>query len=154
MLALCILAVALLSGCLGIKAPPVSRPVIPAVYVDYQRTGGIAGLNDRLVIFDNGAGLVSGRNINKEITLNQSELDAISRNFNTARFPSLEPSYTSRGGGADLIQYTITFGNKTVTTEDSAIPPRLQPVIDELNQVLRRGLASEPATGFPGNLTP
>ena len=46
------------SGCIGAKTPPVSKPPAPAVFVDYYRTGGIAGLDDRLVIFDNGAAVV------------------------------------------------------------------------------------------------
>ena len=41
-----IVALILVSGCLGSKTPPVSRPPAPAVLVDYYRTGGFAGFND------------------------------------------------------------------------------------------------------------
>ena len=148
-----LLAGVLLSGCLAIKAPPVSRSTAPAVLVDYQRTGGITGLNDRLVIFDNGAGLISSRNVNTEITVNTTELELMNGIFGQAGYPTLEPGYTSGHGGAALIQYTITYGNKTVKTEDSAIPSRLQPVIDELNTILRQGLEGKESPSMPVNLT-
>ena len=86
------------------KTPPVSRPAAPALFVDYQRSGGIAGVNDRLVIFDNGVTLVSSRTTSREILLNQSDLDRISAVFDAAQFPMLEGNYTSRHGGADLMQ--------------------------------------------------
>ena len=90
----------MLTGCLGMKTPPVPRPEAPALFVDYQRTGGIAGVNDRLVIFDNGIALVSSRTTSREFTLNRSELESISAVFEEAQFPTLEGNYTSRRGGA------------------------------------------------------
>jgi|GEM_PF-3664422 len=55
----------------------------------------------------------------------------------------LEGNYTARPSGADLIHYSITYRRKTVNAEDSAIPPSLQTVIDELNRVIRTGGALE-----------
>jgi len=124
------------SGCLWVKTPAVSQTAPPSVFVDYHRTGGIAGLGDRLVLFDNGAGIISGRTRNTEITLNQTDLDRISTLFDRAQFSILEGNYTSRHSGADLIQYSISYHGKTVKTEDSATPPALQPVIDELNRIV------------------
>jgi hypothetical protein len=137
--AMLIVAVLMLTGCLGIKTPLVSRPIAPALFVDFQRTGGIAGVNDRLVIFDNGVTLVSSGTSSREILLNQSDLERISAVFDAAQFPMLEGNYTSRRG-ADLMQYSITYQGRTVNTEDTAIPPSLAPVIEEMNRVLRNGL--------------
>jgi hypothetical protein len=148
-----ILATLLISGCLGIKAPLVSRPEAPAILIDYQRTGGIANLNDRLVIFTNGAGLISGKNVNREISFNQSDLKRIDELFSNAHFSQFEPSYTSRRGGADLIKYTLSYNNMTVTTEDAAIPPELQPVVDAMNQIMTDKIAHEQTVQFPGNIT-
>lgn len=130
------LALLVVSGCLGSKTPPVSKPPAPAVLVDYYRSGGFAGFNDRLVIFDNGVAVISGRNVNYEIELNQSVIDRINDIFNESQFSMLEGNYSARHGSADLIKYTISYHSKTVIAEDSAIPPTLQPVIDELNRVL------------------
>jgi hypothetical protein len=135
-----VIAALMLTGCLGVKAPVVSRPAAPALFVDYQRTGGIAGVNDRLVIFDNGITLVSSRSTSREILLNQSNLEQISAVFDTAEFPLLEGNYTSRHGGADLKQYSITYQGRTVNTEDTAIPPSLEPVIMDMNLILSAGL--------------
>nr|WP_320162676.1 protealysin inhibitor emfourin [uncultured Methanoregula sp.] len=134
------------SGCLWVKTPVVSQTAPPSIFVDYHRTGGIAGLGDRLVLFDNGAGIISGRTRNTEITLNQTDLDRISTLFDQAQFSMLEGNYTSRHGSADLIQYSISYHGKTVKTEDSATPPALQPVIDELNRIVSQ---SERASLIP-----
>jgi hypothetical protein len=148
-----ILTTVLIGGCLGIKAPQVSRPEAPAILIDYQRTGGIANLNDRLVIFTNGAGLISGKNVNREISFNQTDLKRIDELFLNAHFSQFEPSYTSRRGGADLIKYTLSYNNMTVSTEDTAIPPQLQPLIDAMNQIIGNNITQEPAVQFLGNIT-
>ena len=127
----------MISGCLGSRTPPVSRPPVPSVLVDYYRTGGIAGLQDRLVIFDNGVAIVSSRTTNQEIELNQTDITRIIQLFDQGRFSALEGNYSGRHGSADLIKYTITYNNKTVSAEDTAIPPSIQPVIDELNGIIR-----------------
>ncbi|WP_321504835.1 hypothetical protein [uncultured Methanoregula sp.] len=141
-----LLAVLVCSGCLGVKTSPVTETAAPAVLVDYQRTGGTAGLDDRLVLFDNGEGIVSSKTKNTIIMLNQSDLDHISAVFGETQFSMLEGNYTSRRGGADFIQYRISYHGKIVKTEDSATPPSLQLVIDELNRILSRGLSTDPVS--------
>ncbi|MDO9325907.1 MAG: hypothetical protein Q7T80_13240, partial [Methanoregula sp.] len=139
-----ILFVALaLSGCLGIKTPSVSRPIAPAVVVDYQRAGGIAGLDDRLVIFDNGVAVISRKTISTEIVLNQSDLDRITKIFNDAQYSMLEGNYSARRGTADYFRYTINYHSKKVIAEDSAIPPSLQPVIDEMTRIVNLANSGE-----------
>lgn len=134
-----------MTGCLGMKTLPVPRTPAPSLIVDYQRTGGIAGVSDRLVIFDNGVGLVSSRKLSREILLNQSDLDRISGIFDDTKFFGLEGNYTSRRGGADLMQYSISYRGRTVNTEDTAIPPAMEPVVMELNRILDDGLKSRQA---------
>ena len=125
------------AGCLGVKTPPVSRPAAPAVFLDYYRTGGITGIDDRLVIFDNGAAVVATKAGSREIVLNSSEMNKISDLFSAAQFSMLQNNYPAPRGGADLIQYSVSYQGKTVTTEDSAIPPSLDPVLVELNRIVR-----------------
>jgi hypothetical protein len=109
--------------------------------VDYQRSGGIAGVNDRLVVFDNGVALVSSRITSREIQLNQSELEQISHVFEAARFTALEGNYTSPRGGADFMQYSISYKGKTINTEDTAIPPAMEPVIEAMNRIMSNGMS-------------
>jgi len=131
-----ILAVVAISGCLGVKTPPVSRPATPAIFVDYHRTGGIAGVDDRLVIFDNGVAVISRKTASMEITLNQTDLDRITGIFNEAQFFQFAGNYTARHGSADYFRYIISYHSKTVNADESAVPPSLQPVIDEMNRIL------------------
>jgi len=84
------------------------------VLVDYYRTGGIAGFDDRLVIFDNGVAVVSSKNVNQEIEINQTDIDRIVTLFNQSQFSILEANYSARPGSADLIKYTVSYHGKTV----------------------------------------
>jgi hypothetical protein len=147
-----IIAIIMVSGCIGTKTPSVSGPTAPAVLVDYYRTGGFAGFNDRLVIFDNGVAVISGKNLNYEIELNQSYIDRINLIFNESQFSMLEGNYSARHGSVDIIKYSISYHGKTVNAEDTAIPPSLQLVIDELNLILSMHTGVEPASRLGANL--
>ena len=149
-----LLAATAVSGCLGVRTPPVSRPTAPAVFVDYHRTGGFAGFDDRLVIFDNGMAVISRKTASTEITLNQTDLERISGIFTEAQFSMLEGNYTARSGAADYFRYTISYHSKTVIAEDSAVPPSLQPVIDEMNRIITNAESRERLDRPFANLTP
>jgi hypothetical protein len=120
--------------------------------VDYYRTGGIAGLQDRLVIFDNGVAIVSGRTGNHEIELNRTDIDRIILLFDQGRFLTLQGNYSGRHGSADLIRYTISYQNKTVSAEDTAIPASIQPVINELNRIITMSAALEETSQRSNNI--
>jgi hypothetical protein len=142
------------AGCLGVKTLPVVKPTQPSIMLDYHRSGGIAGLDDRLVIFDNGVAVFSSRTSNRELSLNQTDLDQIAALFTESQYSMLQGNYTSRDGGADFIHYTITYRGKTVNTEDSAVPPSLQLILDEMNRLILEESKSE-ATNQPfASLTP
>ena len=143
---LCVIAIVMLCGCLGTKTLPVSRPLPPAIFVEYHRTGGSAGLDDRLVIFDNGVAVISSRTANREIKLNQTDLNKITALFDQAQFSMLQGNYTARRDGADFIKYSISYHSKSVNTEDSAVPPSLQPVIDEMNRIESMGFEQQQVT--------
>lgn len=125
------------AGCLGVKTPPIARPTAPAIFADYYRTGGIAGFDDRLVIFDNGAAVVATKDGSREIVLNSSDITRISDLFTQAQFSTLQANYPAPRGSADLIRYSISYHGKTVTTEESAVPPSLNPILDEMNRIVK-----------------
>lgn len=135
------------SGCLGVRTPEVTSPTPPAVLVDYHRIGGIAGVDDRLVIFDNGAAVISTRTIDREMQINQTELARINRLFEQAEFDTLQGNYTSRHGGADFMRYSITYHTKSVITEDTAVPEELLPIIHEMNTIISAGRSQVLVTG-------
>jgi hypothetical protein len=147
-----IIALVGVSGCLGSKTPPISRPHAPAVLVDYYRIGGFAGFDDRLVIFDNGVAVVSSKTVNQEIEINKTDIDRIVTLFNQSQFSMLEGSYSARPGSTDLIKYTISYHSKTVNAEDSVVPPALQPVIDELNRILTMTASMKQTSSLAANM--
>jgi hypothetical protein len=142
-----LLVMAMAAGCLGTRAPVTDSPAPPAIILDYHRTGGIAGFDDRLVIFDNGAAVISTRSLNREFQVNQSELARMNQVFGEAAFDTLQGNYTARRGGADFMRYSITYRGKTVITEDTAIPDPLKPVIRELNTILGTGRSPDLMSG-------
>jgi hypothetical protein len=73
--------------------------------------------------------------------------------FESADFNSLVGNYTSRRTGADLMQYRITYFDKTLITEDSVVPDPLQPVITELNTIISTDSSSNPLPGLPIGFT-
>jgi hypothetical protein len=108
----------------------------PGILVDYHRTGGIAGFDDHLVIFENGGGAVQTRSRSSSFTLNSSQIAALATLFDKALFASLNEKYTAQFSGNDCFTCVIMYRGKTVTTQDTAIPPNLQPVITELNRIV------------------
>lgn len=142
-----IVVAAAMAGCLGSRTSSAAGPIAPAVFLDYHRTGGIAGFDDRLIIFDNGAAIVATRTTSREFEVNKTEIARIRSLFDKAGFESLEGNYTSHHGGADFFRYSITYHNMTVLTEDTAIPPALEPIIPELNQIVSANQISTLKTG-------
>lgn len=145
---LTIVVVAIIAaGCLGMKTPVAASAPLPALVLDYHRTGGIAGIDDRLIIFDNGAAVISTRSVSREFEVNRSELERLDRIFTQAGYNSLQEKYTSPSGGADFIRYSITYQNKTVLTEDTVTPYPLQPVIRELNGIISSVRTADTSSG-------
>jgi hypothetical protein len=144
---LLVIVAILASGCLGVRTPVVPSAAPPAIILDYHRTGGIAGVDDRLVIFDNGEALVQTRAVTGEFKVNQSELARIQALFEKSGFGTFEGHYTSPYHGADFMRYSITYQNKTVVTEDTATPTALEPILTEMNAILSSGHVRNPVSG-------
>jgi hypothetical protein len=135
---LCILVLVLMgAGCLGTKAIPVNKTTPPSILVDYHRTGGTAGANDRLVIFNNGVAVISGGSANTEISLNDTDLTFISTLFNESDFSQLQANYPAPQQSPELMTYTVTYLGKTVTAQETDIPPSLETIIGALDSILK-----------------
>lgn len=118
-----------------------AEPTDPSgILVSYQRSGGFAGLHDELVIYDDGRCQLQRRRSEREFTLQPNQLAHLKALLQEANFFALNEEYLRLRPGADLFQYSITYqagGKKhTVHTEDLAVPDALQPVLDELNQLI------------------
>lgn len=108
--------------------------------LSYHRSGGIAGFDDHLVIDDGGHCEIQRKQTKGEFTLEPNQLEHLISLLDEADFFSLNDTYLPTEAGADLIEYVITYdeeGEKqTVYTMDGAIPDVLQPILDELAQII------------------
>ena len=135
------------AGCLGTRSLPVNQTSPPSILVDYHRTGGVAGINDRLVIFNNGVAVISGGSTSTEISLNATDLALISVLFNESAFSQLQANYPAPRQSPDIMTYTVSYMGKTVTAQDTDIPPSLGTIIDKLNSIL--GSAGTQKSTYP-----
>lgn len=124
------------AGCLGTKSVPVNKTAPPAILIDYHRAEGINGSNDRLVIFTNGVAVASEGSAQAEITLNSTDLALLSVLFNEADFSQLQANYPAPHGSSGLVTYTVTYLGKTVSAQETDIPPSLETIIDKLDSLL------------------
>lgn len=126
----------LFSGC--VTRPPLNgeKPEVPDILVEYKRTGGIAGFQDQMVVFENGQVVYSRKDNGGTFTVPAETLHRIRALLENADFPALAPHYPAASPGADYFFYSLTYREKTVTTETGGIPPRLEPVIMQLDALL------------------
>jgi hypothetical protein len=127
-----------LAGCASDIPIPSNNHTAQKVLVDYTRSGGIAAFNDRVVIFENGQAVYSRNSKTGEFTVPADQLSELQKLLVNADFPSLAPSYPAPSPGADYFQYTITYGDKTVTTETGGVPDALVAIIGRLDALLAK----------------
>ncbi|MDI6718046.1 MAG: hypothetical protein QMD46_00325 [Methanomicrobiales archaeon] len=107
------------------------------VLVEYSRTGGIAGFDDHLVVHENGTAVLSRRTVEGAFFLDPTIMDVLRDDLEAADFPSLDERYPAPSPGADYITYRITYRNRTVTAETTAVPERLEPAIRTLDRIIQ-----------------
>lgn len=108
----------------------------PAPLIEYSRTGGVAGLDDHLVLFANGSGTVTSRGITRSVRVPHPLMEDLISHITAADFPTLKEHYPAPTEGADYFTYSLTAGGTTVVTEDTGIPPLLVTIINTLNDIV------------------
>lgn len=126
----------ILAGCTEETPPTNTTSPPPTVLVDYIRTGGIAGMDDHMVVFSNGQTVFTTRQRTGEFALRPEDLSSVETLIRQADFPRLNASYPAPAQGADYFYYTLTVGEKTVHTETTGIPSNLAPLISRLEEIL------------------
>lgn len=104
--------------------------------LEYQRSGGIAGMEDRLVIDSAGKATLTRKDQEVSFSLSADEIKAIQDELEAANFSGLDAEYLPAQPGADLFNYRMTYGGHTVRMVDTAVPEGMQPVMDRLNQLI------------------
>ncbi len=126
LLALCII------GCTG-TASQVSSPLI-----EYHRSGGIRGTDDRLVIRDDGTATLNRNGRASNTTVASDVMDRLRRALRQSQFASLRSEYEAPQSGADMYDYAITHDGHTVRAKDASLPEALHPVISILDRILSK----------------
>lgn len=118
------------------QVPRTPEPQVgPLVY--YQRSGGIAGVSDEMVVERDGTYRISRRGVAvARGRLSRAELDRLRAVLAAAHFRDIP--VVSRHSGADLMTYVVAYDGYAVTAMDMAVPAALQPVLEVLDDLLGR----------------
>jgi hypothetical protein len=128
-----ILVLILLTGCGGTAKPPTLQDE-----VRFSRGGGIAGLQQELVIAPDGQARVTSRGRTVErFQVGRAERDAIARDLRAARFSSLPKDASPGPPVPDDFGYTVSYDGHTSSAQGSRMPDRFARAIDTLGDLAR-----------------
>jgi hypothetical protein len=129
----------------GSRASAAELGCIPgrpgALLVAYTRTGGFAGIRERLRVYRGGqAELVRGAGSPRELRLSCRRVQALRDALVASRFRSLSPLYAPDQPFADGFIESVSYGGRTVRVLTGADPPRrLNRVLALLREIVARG---------------
>jgi hypothetical protein len=114
------------------------------ILVDYKRTGGFAGFDDHLTVYENGAAVVTTKNGGNRYTLSSKELNDLTALFESSGFNSVSQQDLRmvKVSGNDFFYYSIDFRGHKLEANEYAFPESLEPVIERLNNLVLQGMAS------------
>jgi hypothetical protein len=120
---------------LALSLPAAAAAAAPRLTV--ERTGGIAGVHDRLVIGKHGGATVTHRDGAAE-RLPAARTWAVRRALRAARFATLAPAYRPPGVINDGFTYVLRSGGHRVRVEQGAenVPRRLRDLISAAGELL------------------
>jgi hypothetical protein len=106
--------------------------------VRFARGGGIAGLQQELVIAPDGSARVTsrGRTVQR-FRVARAERDAIARDLQAARFSSLPEDASPGPPVPDDFGYRISYGGHVCNAQGSRMPDRFARASDTLGDVAR-----------------
>ncbi|MBM4465401.1 MAG: hypothetical protein FJ014_07620 [Chloroflexi bacterium] len=130
-----IIVIAVLAGWLASCTGTSSSGML----VEYRRSGGFAGLDDRVVIQVNGQATLTRKAEHYEFVLDRDTMNQLQALFDDAEFSKLRREYLPPRQGSDLFEYVVTYNGHTVRTMDTAVPEALWPVLELLNQIIESG---------------
>jgi hypothetical protein len=114
--------------------------------VTYERSGGFAGVSERLEIDSDGSARLSlGQPDPAEqaFAIGDSELSKLRSDLRAADFAAIDP--TSGLGCADCFEYEIAYGGQTASfTEAAEVPDSVRAVTGELGQIVEAHLPERP----------
>ncbi len=137
---------AVLTGCCRSNYGSQLLPA-PHSSVTYNRTGGLAGFDDTLVIDDQGKatasrGLGSQRGTTTVVPLLPGEFSKLKTLLSQAHFDGLDCTYTTPPPYPDDYRYLVRYEGHTIKVDGGATstPRRLETLIGLLDAIQTRGV--------------
>jgi len=122
-----------------LQTPMVTSPSpdvdIPGT-ISFERIGGFAGYNDRLVLYPDGKVVIARKNGECRSDISQAARQDLVSHLKMNQ--SIEPrqEFLPENTCCDLIEYTLIYDGITIRTMDTATPQFLQPVLNILNKIV------------------
>ncbi len=108
------------------------------VLIQYQRSGGIRGIDQRLAIDGDGRATLTIDGDTSTITIDANVMSQLRRSIQNVEFAKLDGEYLPQRPGADMYEYTITYQGHTVRAKETVLPQALRPIVELLDAVLGR----------------
>ena len=118
---------------------------IGEAWLEYERSGGIAGFQDHLTVYPDGRAVLNRRGEETAFQLTSEQMESLKDRFAAAGFLSLSETYLPSDTCCDRFSYAIHYrdplngGVHSVMAMDGSVPAELEPVLEALN-----GLLSQP----------
>ncbi len=110
--------------------------------IEYRRSGGIAGREDRLVVLSDGTVRLSRRGRGggavADYQVGADTLTELRALLQRIDFRRMREEYLPLRRGADLFEYEVVYQDRRIRTMDTAVPPELQPLIQLLSGLANR----------------
>jgi hypothetical protein len=106
--------------------------------IEYRRSGGIAGREDRVVVLDDGTVRLSRRGAVADYQIGADTLQQLRALLERIDFRRMREEYLPPRRGADLFAYEVIYRDRRIRTMDTAVPPELQPLIQLLSGLADR----------------
>jgi heat shock protein HslJ len=129
---------------LSIRAlfPATTKNSTRSALVEYERAGGVTGAYESLVMYPDGNGEVRRWNLVEQITVEQEDIENLTRAIHVSEFSALRSEYMPVSPVPDAVTYTITINNKSVKTSGSYIPSQIKPLLTLLTEILENNSIS------------
>ncbi|MFC2054205.1 hypothetical protein ACFLV7_07905 [Chloroflexota bacterium] len=113
-------------------SPGVDIPVT----ISFERIGGFAGYNDRLVLYPDGKVVIARKNGECRQNISQAARQNLVSQLKKNRSTEPTQDFLPENTCCDLIEYTLKYDGITIRTMDTATPQFLKPVLNILNKIV------------------
>jgi hypothetical protein len=125
------LAAATLLGCGGESAAATLRGPL-----DYQRSGGLAGVTERLALQPSGRARLETRARRRSFTLPRAERRRVERAVAAAHLARVK--VPGHGITPDAFVYSLTYRGRTLVFDDPSMPKAVRGLVTELRKLVAK----------------